>query len=131
MSNRNSLAKRLILVISAAYPTGLAFAQVADPVAPFYFEANRGQTDHRVRFLARSNGYTFFVTPTEALVAGGNQSVRMRLVDSRPPIVRGLDPLPGRVHYFRGSDPRRWHRNLPTYARVQVDQVYPGIDLIY
>ena len=42
-----------------------------------------------------------------------------------------LDPLPGKVHYFRGSDPGGWHTNIPTYAKVKVPQIYPGIDLIF
>src|SRR5437016_14301790 len=28
-----------------------------------YFEANRGQTDGRVNFIARGGGYTLFLTP--------------------------------------------------------------------
>jgi len=36
---------------------------------PLRFEANAGQTDARVRFLARGAGYTVFFTGTEAVVA--------------------------------------------------------------
>src|SRR5438105_3146801 len=32
--------------------------------APLSFEANRGQTASRVRFLTRGNGYTLFFTPS-------------------------------------------------------------------
>src|SRR5713226_10047437 len=35
---------------------------------PLAFEANRGQTDPQVRFLARGRGYTVFLTPTEAVL---------------------------------------------------------------
>ena len=38
---------------------------------PLSFEANQGQTDARVRFLARGGGYTVFLTDDEA-VLGGN-----------------------------------------------------------
>src|SRR5258708_1990139 len=41
---------------------------------PLFFEANRGQTDARVKFLARSGGYTLFVTPTETIFAGARNS---------------------------------------------------------
>ncbi|MET0648126.1 MAG: SBBP repeat-containing protein [Pyrinomonadaceae bacterium] len=34
---------------------------------PMSFEANRGQTDASVNFLARGAGYTFFLKPTEAV----------------------------------------------------------------
>src|SRR5437870_2301363 len=32
-----------------------------------YFEANRGQTDAQVNFIARGGGYTLFLTPSEAV----------------------------------------------------------------
>ncbi len=31
---------------------------------PLSFEANQGQTDDQVKFLARGRGYTLFLTPT-------------------------------------------------------------------
>ena len=36
---------------------------------PLSFEANRGQTDARVKFLSRGRGYTLYLTPTEAVLA--------------------------------------------------------------
>ena len=36
---------------------------------PLSFEANQGQTDDRVKFLARGNGYTLFLTSTEAVLS--------------------------------------------------------------
>src|SRR5207249_8219608 len=35
---------------------------------PLYFEANRGQTDHRVKFLSRGASHTLFLTPTEPVL---------------------------------------------------------------
>ena len=36
---------------------------------PLQFEVNRGQSDERVKFLARGNGYVFFLTPSESVLA--------------------------------------------------------------
>ena len=36
---------------------------------PLSFELNKGQTNKAVRFLARSEGYVLFLTPTEAVMA--------------------------------------------------------------
>lgn len=36
---------------------------------PLSFEANQGQTDARVRFLARGRGYALFLTGNEAVLA--------------------------------------------------------------
>ena len=42
-----------------------------------------------------------------------------------------MDQLPGIVNYFIGDDPAKWRTNIPTYAKVQYQDVYPGIDLAY
>ena len=104
---------------------------------PLSFEANQGQTDKRVRFLARSRGYSLFLTGSEAVLMlqkrqGGGAALRTRpLGANRSAAVSGLDPLPGLSNYFIGNDPRQWHTNVPTYAAVKYAGVYPGIDLVY
>jgi hypothetical protein len=101
---------------------------------PIVFEANRGQTDAQVKFLARGPGFTLFVTASEAvLVHGGTgQVVRLQLLGAREASeVVGLEPLPGRSHYFRGPNPARWVTNVPTYSRVALREAYPGIDAVY
>ncbi|MBI4637939.1 MAG: SBBP repeat-containing protein [Candidatus Rokubacteria bacterium] len=50
---------------------------------PLHFEANHGQTDGSVHFLARARGYTLFLTPTEAVIVtapprGGERTARDR-----------------------------------------------------
>jgi len=36
---------------------------------PMHFEANRGQTDGRVKFLSRGRGYTLFLTSDDAVLS--------------------------------------------------------------
>lgn len=116
--------------------TNLAFASVSATL-PVSFEANRGQTDSRVKFLSRGPGYTLFLTATEATFAlreseGLQRRLRMKLLGAnRNPRVSGIDPLPGRSHYFIGRDPSRWRTGIPLYERVEYEEVYPGIDLVY
>ncbi len=122
---------------------------------PLSFEANHGQTDNRVDFLSRGSGYTLFLTPTEAVLAlrkpaasevGAAAEVskvesnpdteeavlRMKLVGANPsPQVSGLEELPGKSNYFLGNDPSKWRTNVPQYAKVQYEDVYPGVDLVY
>jgi hypothetical protein len=43
----------------------------------------------------------------------------------------GEERLPGIANYIRGSDPAKWHTNIPTYREVRYAAVYPGVDLIY
>src|SRR5688572_24987614 len=43
---------------------------------PLAFEVNRGQTDPQVKFLSRGNGYSLFLTSTEAVLALQKTTVR-------------------------------------------------------
>jgi len=104
---------------------------------PLYFEANKGQTNEQVRFLARGSRSTLFLTPSEAVLVFTHREVsrtvlRMTFIGANPePSVVGAEELPGKANYFIGSDPANWRTDVPTYAKVRYKTVYPGIDLIY
>jgi hypothetical protein len=109
-----------------------------------------------VRFLSRGAGYSLYLTAGEAVLVlsepdadatrdargtqarpgakahGKSVALRMSLVGAaRKPRVAGLDELPGKANYFIGKDRSKWRTNVPTYAKVQYQDVYPGIDLVY
>ena len=98
------------------------------------FEPNQGQAASSVRFLSRSNGHSFLLKDTEAVLAFADPavSVHMRLIgqNSRPAI-EGIDLQPGVTNYFHGSNPKRWLTAVPNFSKVKYGGVYPGIDLIY
>jgi len=108
-------------------------------VLPLSFEANQGQVDQQVKYLARGQGYTLFLTPRAAVLGlrsadRGNPTQWLRLVlqgAGAAPVITGEEQLPGQSHYFVGNDPGRWRTNIPTFARVRYQQVYPGVDLVY
>jgi hypothetical protein len=98
---------------------------------PLSFEANEGQTDSQVDFLARGNGYALFLTPTQAVLSLPKDVLRMQLVGGRTAPVVGLDKQASTSNYFVGSDPSHWRTNLANYGRVEYFGIYPGIDLVY
>ena len=123
---------------------------------PLSFEANRGQTDPQVRFVSHCSGGTLFLTDNQAVLSLEESSrspratrpsaiessdskinsraavLRLKLIGSNPsPPVAGIEELAGKSNYFLGGDPARWRTNLPTYAKVKYEDVYPGIDLVY
>ncbi len=58
--------------------------------------------------------------------------LRIRLVGANPaPQLTGFDELPGKANYFIGNDPKKWRKDVPTYAKVKYHAVYPGVDLVY
>ena len=113
-----------------------ARASAAYGQLPLSFEANQGQTDATVNFLSRGSGYTLFLTPGEAVLslgAGqGNDVVRMRIVGADPNAQSaGLEAQAGRTSYLLGDDSSQWHTEVANYGKVEYQDVYSGIDLVY
>jgi hypothetical protein len=120
---------------------------------PLSFEANQGQTDAQVKFLARGQGYALFLTPTEAVLSLQEPQaqaktfpltksppspkaigpvLRMQLPGANPAAwIQGKDALSGKVNYLIGRDESQWHTQMPTYGKVVYEGVYPGVDLVY
>ncbi|HVX12138.1 MAG TPA: NF038129 family PEP-CTERM protein [Pirellulales bacterium] len=115
---------------------------------PLGFEPNEGQTASQVQYLAQGSGYSLFLTSNDAVLSLDNsassgtgdaapsttqQSVlQMQLVDAnQTPTVVGLDEEPGKSNYLLGSDASTWITNVASYAKVEYQQVYPGVDLVY
>jgi uncharacterized protein (TIGR03437 family) len=110
-----------------AYEAGRSFGQI-----PLNFEVNRGQASTEVRFLSRGNGYILFLAPSGTTLVSRGVVLHMKLAGAnRLPHISGLDELPGRSNYFIGGDPKKWHTNVPTFAKIRYAEVYSGIDLIY
>lgn len=123
---------------------------------PLSFEANRGQADQAVKFVARGGNATLLLMADAAALtisraasqrksvkaklaeAGANNehflnaTVRMQLLGANPnPQLTGCAQLPGKSSYFVGKDPKQWTTDVPNYAQVKYEQVYPGIDLLF
>jgi hypothetical protein len=137
---RIAYARSLVvsIVLIACIPSlSLAAADEAYAKLPLSFEANRGQTDSRVKFLSRGSGYSLFLTATESVLSlkarqGRNDVLRLKLLGSnRAPRIEGRDELSGKSNYFIGNDPKKWRTNIPTFARVLYRDVYPGVDVVF
>ena len=140
-----SLAVIASLVLQLSGASMAAESRVALPSAPaternlsrrIGFEANRGQVDAQVQFVARGPAYTAFLTSTEAVLTlgdrhGGHAVIRMERIGANAGArAAGSGLLPGVVSYFpagRVDSPV----SAPAYRRVRYDDVYPGIDLVY
>ena len=129
-------------IVPSRFPASLkANRLVAAAKLPLAFEPNQGQTDAQAAYVAHGAGYGLFLTPSEAILSLGvaaknspavNTAVHMQLEGaSSNPKIAASEPLPGKSNYFRGNDPSRWVRNVPTFARVRYSDVYPGVDLVF
>lgn len=104
---------------------------------PLTFEANEGQVNSTVAFLSRGPGYTLFLTPTEAVLNLSHQRqetavVGLRLIGgNNHPRMVGMNRQATTSNYFIGNDPRQWHTAVAHYAQVHLEDVYPGVDMVY
>lgn len=59
-------------------------------------------------------------------------ALRMQFENANPnPQISAADKLSGKVNYYIGNDPSKWHVGVPTYSHVKYSQVYPGVDLVF
>ncbi len=89
---------------------------------PLSFEPNRGQADAKVDFLSRGHGFEALLDKRGAtlLVAAPAAPaswlpIRMNLEGaSVAGHTEAKDRLPGVVNYYRGNNPAKWYRGVPT-----------------
>ncbi|MGO9011033.1 MAG: SBBP repeat-containing protein [Bryobacteraceae bacterium] len=95
------------------------------------FEANQGQWNRDVRYLARGGAVKVALTDRgPSLRMPGAGRVDMVLEGAASPRIQPLEPIAARTDYFIGSR-ANWHTGVTSYARVRYQQVYPGIDAMY
>jgi hypothetical protein len=118
---------------------------------PLAFEPLEGQSE----FLARGPNYQVRIGPARAELVlartaaaqGAPLTDRARSVASPSTTTRalslefaGANPrartcadgrMTGKMNYLVGSDPARWRTGLPMYAQVRVEELYPGVSLVY
>jgi hypothetical protein len=120
---------------------------------PLSFEPNRGQTDKRVQFLSHGAGYSLFLTPADAVLSLQGP-VKSKAGEGKPGVGKtkqgktaalemvtvggnklapatGLEPAASHSNYFIGNDHSKWYEDVPNFARVKYQGIYPGIDLTY
>src|SRR5438874_831961 len=81
---------------------------------PMAFETNTGQTDERVKFMARGAGYSLFLTPTESVFVLSRRQ-------NQP--VEDCDPhsmAPGPAHVTHASVAAKIVRSKPAVLRMKL-----------
>lgn len=96
------------------------------------FEANRGQVDSNYSFIAQNPSGVLLLSGNGFIYGRGRDAVRVMFegAELQPRIV-GLDLQPGVSNYLLGSNQAKFIRNVPSYGRVRIRNLYPGIDAVY
>lgn len=125
-------------------------AQVRDIInlynqVPIYFEVNEGQTADEVRYMARTEGYTLFLTDYGAVFSlalgqaddetsgfsSTRYGLRLNFVGANPhPVVIGEAQQEGVSSYFIGSR-ENWHTSIAHYGQIRYQELYDGIDAVF
>ncbi|MEE2888062.1 MAG: hypothetical protein VX951_11595 [Planctomycetota bacterium] len=114
---------------------------IASPFVP-----NLGQWNHRARFVHRSGPMTVFLedrgwvldlverlakpgaSPGQQKTRGVALQMRFEGAANRPTLV-GEGRFAGHHDYLLGTRATRWRSEVPLYASVLYEELYPGIDL--
>jgi hypothetical protein len=99
---------------------------------PLWFE-----TGAPGNFIAHASGAEFAITPGGAefaLTKAGGQSsdCRMQFLGANTAArITGETRLGGTVNYLLGGESGQWRTGVPTFAQVRVENVYPGVNVVY
>lgn len=109
---------------------------------PLYFEKNEGQIDASVKYLAKGRGFSFFFTPEEIVMVlkkslRGESKHSFRVLKlqfvgaKQDPKILGVNEQACKSNYFIGSDSTKWRTDISNFAKVQYEELYPGIDAVF
>ena len=121
---------------------------------PLFFEPGPASpASAPTNFLARGPNYQLFVAATEvdfvlrrpepvSLTSRREESlgihsappryVRMSFLSANSLArLSGAGEMEGKVNYLLGEDPARWRSQVSIFARVKVESLYPGVDVVY
>lgn len=97
--------------------------------APLRFEPSAGGP---AEFIARGARYRFEFSPHQAVLRSGQKNVRLSFAGANQAArIQPAGLLPSTTNLYLGNDPSKWRHAIPNYGTLQVDSLYPGIDLAY
>ncbi len=148
----NTLAK-----LGLTEPDKAAKSQISENYGklPLRFEKNTGQLNETVDFISHNNNYTLFLSPTKATFSfekekNINNFVNKTKVNRETTNVTAIDVLTMELiganvnakaieidklvttsNYFLNNNEKQWQTNVENFAKVQYQNIYPGIDIAY
>jgi hypothetical protein len=134
-------AKQIFLALACGFCAAAVHAANAAATrglldTPVYFEENHGQADSAAPFIARNRDCAMLLAPTEATLVfqkdSAPRTIRFSLIGANASAkISGLDELRGKANYFLGNDTAQWRAGASLFSRVRLDEIYPGVQLIY
>ena len=125
---------------------------------PGFFIENRGQIDKEVKYYFHGNDFIYFtnsgivfqkvifqeekndsITPLSTITKTDSAldrrikklAYKVEFLGSKAISIEAKNKLPGKVNYFKGNDPSKWYKQIPTYQEIIYPELYSNIDLVY
>jgi hypothetical protein len=123
------------LCLLSCLACGSLAASAPDPVqifatAPLRFEVTADSGPPR--YVARGTRFHFSFTALEANLQQNGKNVRLRFQGAnRDARIEPVDKLRSTTNLYLGNDSSKWRRGVANYGKLQVQGLYPGIDLVY
>jgi uncharacterized protein (TIGR03437 family) len=92
------------------------------------FEANRGQFQEGVEYVARLNGGAAWMRADGLRLS---ETVGIRWDGGAVRTIEAARTIERKAHYYWGPEERGWIRDVPHAAELRQREVYPGIDVRY
>ena len=117
----------------AAAPSGTPSSKDAARIldtAPLRFEP--AADDGSGEFMARGARFRFSFVGNRASLETSGQTIHLRFQGAAADAkIDAIEKLPSTTGLFLGNDPSKWRPEIPNYGRLQVRDLYPGVDLVY
>ncbi|MBV8819515.1 MAG: hypothetical protein JO022_14240, partial [Acidobacteriaceae bacterium] len=95
---------------------------------PLHFEP-ASSPDH---FVARGAGYQLDFAGSSAVLQRGSHRMRLDFAgSSKSARLTALEKMRATSTIIRGNDRNNWRSFVPTYQRLAISNLYPGVDLTY
>ncbi len=122
---------------------------------PLRFEKNIGQVDNSIDFISHNSEYSLFISPTKTtfdfndvqnqinLKTNPKVNIQNAKVDDKAQLTMQLvganqqakctklDKLETKSNYLIGNNQNHWKENIENFAKVQYQNIYDGIDIVY
>ena len=98
--------------------------------SPLRFEP--AADDGSAKFMARGTHCRLSFAGNQAFFQAGGKHVRLEFQGAAPDArIEAIQKLESTTGLFLGNDPSKWRPTIPNYGRLQVRDLYPGVDLVY
>ncbi len=129
------------MLIASVHAASAAVGASTDSLNSAYIEKNVGHASDSVDYIVRATRYAAFIQRDRlsfiplGLSAGqpqDSEAVELYLLGAAPEgDAPAASPAKARSHYYLGSTPDRWIRDVPHVSDVRYRHIYPGVDVVY